>query len=256
MPAVRALVLLVGGLVTVALILFAALQIVGGFSRQETDEPVAFPAGVRHIVIDVEVGSVELRGGASDNVGGVRQVLRGFGRPTVDEHIDGDTLRITSRCSAYLGNWCATAYVLDVPRSVSVEALSSAGHVLVAGIDGDVQARTHAGAVTIDDTGGRLDLSASSGRIEGTRLRGGVATAEASAGRVTLAFAVPPTDVTARSSAGSVEVVVPDDGTSYRVDADSSVRNADVLVATDPGSDRVISARTSAGAVDIAYATP
>ena len=77
-----------------------------------------------------------------------------------------------------------------------------------------------------------------------------------SLGSVTLAFVAPPTDVTARSSAGAVRVEVPDDGTAYRVDAYSSISEASVGVPRDPLSAHRITASSSAGSVTVGTATP
>jgi hypothetical protein len=252
----RALLLVIGGMAVAVFIFAGTFQIIGGLTQQDVDTPLSFPAGVSRVVIAVDAGTIEVRGGPRDTVEGDRRVTSGFDRPVITETRVGDTLRLTARCPRYFVHTCSVAYTLDVPRSVSVDVHSDAGRVTVEGIDGEVKARSDAGTVSAADIGGPVDLSSAAGRIEGTDLRGPTATAESSAGRVSLAFTAAPTDVTARSSAGGVEIEVPADGSTYRVAADSSVSEPDVQVATSPDADRSITAVTSAGGVSVTYAQP
>jgi hypothetical protein len=245
-----------GGIGVAVFILGGTVQLAGVLSQKDVEQPLSFPAGVRRVVVSVDAGTIEVRGGTRDTVGGDRHVTSGFDRPVITETVVGDTLRLTADCGRFLVHFCSVSYSLDVPRAVSVEAHSSAGRVTVEGIDGDVEARSEAGSVAVADIGGAVNLRSAAGRIEGTGLRSPTAAAESSAGRVSLTFAAAPTEVTARSSAGTVEIVVPDDGSTYRVTADSSVSEPEVQVATSPDADRSITAVTSAGGVSVAYAQP
>jgi hypothetical protein len=236
-------------------IVFGTLQIVSGLSLYEEDRPVSFPAGIRRIEVELEAGSVVLRGGPTDTVSGVRHASWGLRPPVIDEIVTGDTLRIRASCIPWMGHWCGVSYTLDTPRGVEVVAHSAVGRVTVEHVDGDVSASSDAAAVVLTDIGGRVAANASAGRIEATGLRGPVAVAESSAGSVTLAFVAPPTDVTARSTAGAVRVEVPDDGTAYRVDADASRSEASVGVPLDPLSAHRITASSSAGSVTVSTAT-
>jgi hypothetical protein len=250
----RAVVLLVGGVVTAALILFSALHIAGALGHQDVVEPVSFPAGIGRVVVSVDTGWAEIHGTDGPEVRGERHLSLGFERPAVTERIEGETLRISATCGPVLSHWCGASYDLEVPRSVSVDVESSSGHVTVEGIDGDVRARAHAGHVIADDIGGTLDARTSAGGIEGSGLRGADVTAQTQAGSVVLGFVAAPGSVTARSSAGRVQIDLPRDDRAYRVDASSSVGEPDVAVDTSPTSDRVITASSSAGSVEVGYA--
>ena len=59
--------------------------------------------------------------------------------------------------------------------------------------------------------------------------------------------------VDAASSAGSVSVAVPDDGTAYAVNAHSSAGSTHVDIATDPKSKRTIKATSSADGVRVLW---
>jgi hypothetical protein len=250
-PVARGLWLALGAVITAVLIVGGAFQLVTAAVVNEADESLAM-VRVSRVVVDVDAGSIEVRGGDRDAVVGVRHVERSFGRPTIDESVSDDTLFIRSRCDHLIVNRCSVSYALDVPRAVAVEAHSRAGHVTVTGIDGDVRAGSDAGSVTGDDIGGHLQLTSRAGRIEGARLRSETAEAETSAGRVTLAFTTAPLQVTARSSVGNIDIEVPDDGEAYRVAADSSVDESQIQVPTDAQARRRIDATTSAGAIRIA----
>ena len=99
------------------------------------------------------------------------------------------------------------------------------------------------------DVSGPLQLSTDNGRVEATRLRSATVTADSDNGRVQLEFAAAPTTVVATSNNGRVEVVVPADGTAYRVDAQTDSGSETIDVPTDPTSPRTITLRTDNGSV-------
>jgi hypothetical protein len=89
-------------------------------------------------------------------------------------------------------------------------------------------------------------------RAEG--LRAGAVEASSDAGSVRLFFDEAPTDVVADSDAGSVEVVVPDDGEPYRVTADSDSGSVTTDVDQSRDASRSIVATTDAGSATVRYA--
>jgi hypothetical protein len=68
-------------------------------------------------------------------------------------------------------------------------------------------------------------------------------------------FSEPPNTVTASSSNGYVDIVVPDTPVAYRVVAESSNGGTEVAVRTDPSSQRTIVANSSNGHVEVRYPT-
>ncbi len=95
----------------------------------------------------------------------------------------------------------------------------------------------------------------SAGSVGATELRSPAVDAKTSAGSVRVSFLVAPESVRARSDAGSVTVNVPEDATTYHVEADTSAGSTRVRVRTDPTSPRSISASSSAGSVTVDYPT-
>jgi hypothetical protein len=249
----RALVLLVGAVVTFFVIVSTATSLAAALGREERIEPVSFPAGIQRVVVTVDSGPLEIRGSDRSTVSGERRLTVGVERPTVSETVTGDTLRIDTSCDWWGWGWCGAGYVLDVPRSVSVEAVSRAGGVIVSGIDGEVTARSSGGRVSADDLSGKATLTSQAGGVTATGMRSRQVVADSSAGRVSVSFAQAPDAVDAHSSAGGVRIEVPRDDTVYRVDAHSSAGETDIAVNNGPTAGHSIGARSSAGSVEVVY---
>ena len=105
------------------------------------------------------------------------------------------------------------------------------------------------GSVELASVSGPLDVSTDNGRVEGVDLGSSTVTADSDNGRVALEFSVAPMTVVATTENGSVEVVVPDDGTAYRLSLDTDNGSTNPDVPTDPASDRSITLRTDNGSV-------
>lgn len=187
--------------------------------------------GLRVLEVEIDAGTVEvIRGG--DEVEVVREVAGSWRPPEAASERLGDRLLLTGSCQpSFLQAECYTNYTVTVPDEVELVLTSSAGEILVDGGTGDVTATTSAGRVAL------------------TGLESDVVRASSSAGEVFLEFVEPPSSVDASTSTGRVEVVLPDDGTRYAVDASSSIGEASVAVPRDPGSEHRVTARTSVGEV-------
>ncbi len=228
----------IGGLVVAVLLVGLAVQSLTGLMARRSEDVTSSFASVR--AVDVSLGAGAIRVVGTDEPVGSTATVRwrrtwDWSRPTLSAVVVDGTLRLRSRCRAVLGTCTVSATVL-VPRGSAVTAHSSAGSVRASGVDGDV----------------RLDSSA--GSVTGESLRSGSVRATSSAGSVRVSMATPAQRVQASSSAGSVDVTVPDDATAYRVDARTSAGSRRIDVRTDPASARLISVSSSAGSVRVAYA--
>ena len=121
----------------------------------------------------------------------------------------------------------------------------------ISGTTGPITVDGDNGSVRLADVSGPLQVSTDNGRVEGTRLRSQQVTADSDNGRVQLEFDEAPTTVIATTSNGRVEVVVPDDGTAYRVDVRTSNGSETIEVPIDSASQRTISVRTSNGSATV-----
>ncbi len=173
------------------------------------------------------------------------------GSPIVAVGADGSWTGVflTGECPEVVSMRCSVNYSVVVPPETAVVVDSDGGAVRVDGVEGGVDARSSAGSIVVRDVSGRVIVRSEAGYVRGEELRAVDVEARSSAGSVRLFFQVSPETVVAHSSAGRVEVVVPDDGTSYEVDASTEAGSDVVAIATDPDSDRSIRARSEAGDV-------
>lgn len=202
-------------------------------------------------------GRVQVTGGPVDAISIERTVERGLRAPDVGDQVvvtsTGDELVLSGDCPAFVSSWCSVHYAVVVPADTEVVVDTDAGSVTVTGIDGDVTATTAAGSVSVVDVSGELRLSSSAGPVRGEQLASDTVRARSSAGSVRLLFDVAPTSVDADSSAGSVEVVVPDDDAVYAVEASTSAGSTRIEVPTDPAAERTLLLRSSAGDVSVRH---
>jgi hypothetical protein len=192
-------------------------------------------AAASHLRVRQSCGAITVRAGGAGTIDLTSKVWKTFGGPRVTTRLSGDTLSVDVHCPAYTvgGISGSSSLTLLVPAGTALDVASDGGSVHLVGVSGTVVAHSSAGSV------------------RGEGLKSASVRATSSAGGVHLDFAAPPSAVVAQSSAGSVSVSVPDDGTTYAVDAHSSAGSTHVGIATDPKSTRTIKATSSAGGVSI-----
>jgi DUF4097 and DUF4098 domain-containing protein YvlB len=174
-----------------------------------------------------------------------------MGKPTIGNRLDGDQLSITSSCPFTVGLGCSGHLRLVVPNDLEVRLHGSDGSLTLRDLDGPVDVSSSDGSLHASNLSGHLTLHTSDGSVTATGLRSDEVDATTSDGSVRLSFDSPPTAVTAHTSDGSLEVVVPADGTAYDVDATTSDGRREVSVPTDPGSPRRLELTTSDGSIRV-----
>jgi hypothetical protein len=266
-------------LVTVAAVLAAALialaAVVAAAAALVADERTVrgtVEGSVRAVVLDLDAGDVEVRGGPGP-VAFERRERSLFERPEVRQSLDGGVLRIEARCDDVAPGPCSVDLTLRVPDGTRVQARSDAGdvdlHDLAASavraesFAGDVHARavrtpsaelrSDAGDVqAVDVRAGRLALHSDAGDVEAEEVSAERVALTANAGDADGELLVAPAALEARSDAGDVVLTVP--AGRYALDARSDageVRVEDGLV-RDAGAARRLVASTDAGDVDLA----
>lgn len=248
-PAVRVVVLGLGGLLTFTLLAGSSWAAANVLVRTTERDSATLEGTVVRAVVDVD-GTADVRIGEDGRAHIERRSTFGLSRPEITRTLVDGVLTVRATCTDVPGI-CANDLTIEVPATADVAV--TADRATVTGFDGRVEASSNGGAVELVDLGGPIDTRAGGGSVTGTRLRSAQVRASVGAGAIDLTFVAPPTDVEATAGAGSVVVVVPPGDEAYRVDATSGAGSREVTVMTDPTSSRRIRASTGAGAVEVRY---
>lgn len=249
--------LLAGSLATVPALAFGTYAIVSFLAHETVTERATFEAaGVTAVELSSELGNVEITGADVEEISLTARIDHGLRRTRHSAEVDGNTLVVRDDCPTGIPVWCRVDYELEIPSSLRVQITAENGRVTVRDVDGGVQIRGGNGAVDVARVAGDVDLRTGNGRIEARGVDGGRVTARTGNGAIALSFVRPPDAVETRTGNGSIEVVVPQDETAYRLEVTTTFAGAtDTAVRTDPTSERTIVARTSAGSITVRYPT-
>jgi hypothetical protein len=251
-------VLTVVGVGLAALIaLQAGLFVVDLLARRERVETFAFTGDLEALRIRSDSGSVQIVGSDRTDIAVTATIREGLADADVEAVQADGTLRLDTDCGPFfVPTTCGVNFVIEVPARLATTISTSAGSVRVQSMSGPVDVDAGAGSIRLDDLSGTVDARSAAGTITGTALRSVAVEAESAAGSVRLSFVVAPEAVQAESGAGSVTVEVPEGDELFRVEVAADGGSERVEVRTDPRSDRVITARSSAGSVTVRYVEP
>ena len=188
---------------------------------------------VTRIVVNADVGNVDIRAGLTGDVVVSRHDSWLLNKPEVRQTYADGTLTISTKCGGLTSVLrCRSDLMIDAPPEV------------------DVVVRGDAGDVDLRGLSGRADIQTSSGDIRTHRLNPVTVRAQTNAGDVSLDLFGEPTRTEARSDAGDVRVVVPYG--PYRVDAAAGGGNVKVEgVIRDDLAPQAINALTDAGDITV-----
>ncbi len=249
---VRFLWKLFAALFVIGALVWGPYQVVTLLAHETRVETQSFPAAALTTVsIDASAGSVTVEAADTDHVEVRAEISDGLRATGESRTVDGDTLRLRSTCPNFGSDWCHVDYEITMPRDIALVIDSDDGAVDVTGTTGTVDIGADNGSVTLADLSGVLRVSTSNGRVSAARLRSQTATVDSDNGRITLQFAVPPTTVDTSADNGRIEVVVPADGTAYRVHTSTDNGSQQVSVPEDAASPRSITARTDNGSITV-----
>jgi hypothetical protein len=240
---------------------FAALLVIGAFvsgtfqivtllAHEERTVVTSYPVeGITRISVDNSAGSVRIVASEGDTIEVTAKISDGLRSTGESQGVFGDTLELRGTCPNFGSDWCRVSYEISAPASLDLTLDVDDGSIDLAGITGDVDVDTDNGSIEMASLSGSIRATNDNGRIEGDALRSQDVSADTDNGRVTLRFAAPPTSVMATSNNGSVEVVVPDDGTSYRLDMNTDNGSRTETIDVDDNAARSIVIRTENGSV-------
>ncbi|MDA1361769.1 DUF4097 family beta strand repeat-containing protein [Glycomyces luteolus] len=238
---------IVGAACTAVVLLFA-LAVSGAWiwsvaSPEETDtHSETYAQHVAGVDVTIDIGRIDLNASTDGTLVVDRETRWRGEQPEPSESWHGDTFTAVSECDdrffVISGDECEYHYTLAMPSGAAAEAESSVGDIRMDGLDG------------------AIDVETSVGDIHGENLYATETRVESGVGSIHLEYAEVRGDINVIASTGSVEILVPDDGTTFEVVFESGVGEQHIDIATDPSSnaDYVISVNSSVGDLTVRYA--
>jgi hypothetical protein len=213
-------------------------------SPEESDKRTeTYTQAVSGVDAEVEVGHLEFTASADGTLVVDRETRWHSDEPATSESWSGDVFNAVGECDqrffiVWGGDECEVNYAFAVPSGTAVTAENSVGDVVLDGVDG------------------AIDVEASVGEIEGENLRATSTAVEASVGSVRLEYAEVRGDITVTADTGDVEILVPNDGTTYDIEFEAGVGSQDIDIDTSASQDAdyVITVNTSVGDLTVRYA--
>lgn len=243
-------------LILLALIIGGSVTAVNAFRGTPVTENVDSEAG-SSVFIDVPNAAIRLTPSDDDQV---HVTLRGSysgTKPTLDVSSSGDETEIRGGCPDgwfifFPLNICRVRIDVSLPPSLDVTVGGQNGAITAEDLTGSLDLTTTNGAIEVDGSSGILVLHTTNGRIEVDDSTATDVQARTTNGAVHLSFSDAPDQVAANSTNGEIRIVVPDDGTEYFVDANTTNGRIDTEdVPGDRRADRTITAETTNGGVTI-----
>lgn len=229
----RTTIRVISSILTVLLVGTTAFAFLGPMLRRSVTDESAYPSGATHLSVSNGIGSVTVReaqDGEKPSISTTRTWA--FREPSSDVSTSGDTVNLKSGCSGFAPDTCSTDWHLVVPKGTRLSIENGVGEVDVAGVSGDVTARSGVGDMQLEQV--------SSETIE---VEVGVGSARVDASEA-------PRDVRVRAGVGEVRVAVPTQET-YRVRYSGAPGQLTNRVGDDPRSERLIDVEAGVGDVRV-----
>ncbi|MDP9867885.1 MULTISPECIES: DUF4097 family beta strand repeat-containing protein [Streptosporangium] len=240
-------------LMTAGLVLLAAAGCGLGSTGRERHDSREFPYSAAELVIRATGTPVRLEPG----VAGTLEVDRRLKGKAADEGnsswtLKGGTLTVGAVCSGIVID-CDAQYTVKVPPGVAVE-VDGDDDVSAVRLTRALNATSRGGDVRTDAVSGPMRLVSRSGKVTARRIGSSDVTARSSDGLVALYFTTVPSRVEAVSGSGTVDVVVPRTGDTYRVTVSSKDGRATSRVPRASTAPRSLNARSGEGDVRVRQA--
>lgn len=242
-PWVRRLWRVGGTLLAVPVLVQAAFTWVTQVAHEEYAESEVYDAaGIEVVEIRNLAGRVHVVAGppGTEEIAVAAEVSDGLQRTRRSRGVEDDRLLLDATCP-FLSSFCNVVYEVEMPPDIDLVVRTQDGRATVSGLEGQVEVDA-GGAVEARSLSGPAVLRSDHSAVEAVDITSDEVEARA-ADRAYVGMAEPPAHLSARASFGGVEVVVPDDGGFYRVDATVDLGSADTAsIRHDPDSERVIEA--------------
>lgn len=244
-----------GALYAVVTLVLGVGQAVAQIAHEERTIVREFDAtGVRSIEVRDPAGRVRVVGDETrtDSITVTARVSDGLRHTGRSERLEGDRLVLETTCPIMFSSFCMVDYTIETPPGLDVTVRSETG-ASIEGIDGAVAVTSTQTAIEVTDVSGPLTIDNDQGSVLASGIRSQQVVVSTDQGEVRLRFTEPPRSVEAESDQGSVEIVIPDDDTAYRLTTDTDQGSVERDIRTDPEGARSIDASTEQGDVVIRY---
>ncbi|GII89937.1 hypothetical protein Ssi02_01680 [Sinosporangium siamense] len=201
-----------------------------GASEQEA-KTYDLSADVTHLVVEAKVGDVVVNESDRKGVRVTETLQWRSSKPVTERPVDDKKLTLRYTCERAIVSDCGVHYKVEVPRGLNIR------------VDNGV------GTVTLRNLSGEFTVVSGTGDIEGAGITSKRADAESGTGRVDLAFAGAPDEVTIKTGVGDASLRVPDSG--YNVEGDSGLGEVTVQIKDDPASPRRLEVTAGTGEVEV-----
>lgn len=179
-------------------------------------------SGVRNLHIKLEIGSVKVQGGSTQNVsyvihnisyeGSEEKARRQFDNYKVSAYIRGDTAWIVGEWENGSPRRFNSEITVNVPRDIDmVKIETDCGQIMTTGISGRLEAESGSGMVHLDDIGGSVNVETGDGTIDVGNVGADLSVHTGSGG---IHIGSAKGKVVAESGAGSLVLVSGSDGAS------------------------------------------
>ncbi|HEU4332362.1 MAG TPA: DUF4097 family beta strand repeat-containing protein [Lapillicoccus sp.] len=211
-----------------ALVVAGAGTAIAVNSSPRVEQRSVLTRAISALDVETQSGDVTVRAGARD---GTVEVIRRFrgdeGTQVGGETWQGDTLTITPDCTTV----CDVDYEIRVPAAVAVTVRTGSG---------DVELSGRLGNVSLDAVSGDVDANISTANFR----------SETGSGDMDLHLSSAPTQLTAESVSGDIDLRVPR-GDTYAVDANTTSGDVDVNVPRQTDATNRIDVRTASGDITV-----
>jgi hypothetical protein len=208
-----------GSLLAAAFLVQGTINWVSQLAHEEyTEHEVYAAAGITEVEIRNHAGRVEVTAAppGTEEITVTAEVSDGLQRTRRSRGVEESRLELDASCP-WISDFCSVRYEVEMPADIDLTVRTLGGPVDVRGLDGVVDVETR-GRIDVRELSGPVRLDSQTSRVEAHSLTS--RDVEVSGmGRAYVELLEPPDHVRARGgSFGTVEVVVPDDGGTYRLD--------------------------------------
>jgi hypothetical protein len=206
------------------------LKQIGAGSHTAPAKTFTVTGHVTTLVINGGAGTIDVTGTNRGTILVSQQSSYSKTPPAATHRLSGTTLTLSYTCTAQLV--CGVSYVVQVPRSMAVRAVTRAGSITLTSLAGPVTAQTDAGLITTTGLGSpTADLKSNAGGIDAT-------------------FSAAPGSLHASTNVGPITLNVPGSA-SYKIDTHTFVGSSTVTVRKNAASPHVITASSDLGSITI-----